>query len=91
VPNVYDLEIHWENVGCILAWILVLHTARAATFQVADPAEFNRIINTNAVFVTNAFTDVWLEGPTWIPSAATSSSAINRIIASKNSFRHEPH
>ena len=42
--------------------------ARAVTFQIADPVEFNRIIDTNAVHVTNATINTWLEGPTWIPS-----------------------
>ena len=55
--------------AAILAWIFLgLHTARAATFQIADPVEFSRIIDTNAVFTTNANINVWLEGPTWIPS-----------------------
>ena len=49
-------------------WIFLLHTARAATFQIADPAEFSRIIDTNAVLTTNATVNAWLEGPTWIPS-----------------------
>ena len=52
----------------ILAWIIFgLQAARAATFQIADTNEFNRIIDTNAVFITNANINVWLEGPTWIP------------------------
>jgi gluconolactonase len=53
----------------ILAWIFLgLHTARAVTFQIADPAEFSRIIDTNAVLTTNATINTWLEGPTWVPS-----------------------
>lgn len=50
---------------CLLLW---LHTSRAATFQIADAVEFNKIINTNAVLVTNAMIASWLEGPVWIPS-----------------------
>lgn len=55
-------------LSSLLAWILLVPTARAATYQIADAAEFDRIINTNAPFITNAFLNVWLEGPTWIPS-----------------------
>ncbi|HMP82979.1 MAG TPA: SMP-30/gluconolactonase/LRE family protein [Verrucomicrobiota bacterium] len=40
----------------------------AATFQIVDPVEFNKIINTNAPLVTNATINAWLEGPVWIPS-----------------------
>ena len=55
--------------GWTIAMLLGLHTARAATFQIADPAEFSRIIDTNtAVLVTNATINAWLEGPVWIPS-----------------------
>jgi gluconolactonase len=41
---------------------------QAVTFEIADAAEFNRIIDTNAVFTTNASINTWLEGPTWIPA-----------------------
>ena len=47
---------------------LSLTAARAVTFQIADPVEFNKIIDTNAVHFTNATINTWLEGPTWIPS-----------------------
>jgi len=52
-------------LACILA---VLQTARAATFQIADPVEFSKIIDTNAVLTTNATINTWLEGPVWVPS-----------------------
>jgi len=51
----------------VLAGTLLFQTARAVTFQIADPVEFNKIIDTNAVHVTNATINTWLEGPTWIP------------------------
>jgi gluconolactonase len=55
--------------GWWIALLFGLHTARAATFQIADAAEFSRIIDTNsAVLVTNAMINTWLEGPVWIPS-----------------------
>jgi len=57
-----------KGSASILAWIFLLHTAPAVTFQIADPVEFNKIIDTNAVHVTNATINTWLEGPTWIPS-----------------------
>jgi gluconolactonase len=47
---------------------LGLHAARAATFQIADPVEFSKIIDTNAVLTTNATINTWLEGPVWVPS-----------------------
>jgi gluconolactonase len=53
------------GLSCIC---LGLHPAWAATFQIADPIEFSRIIDTNAVLTTNANINTWLEGPTWIPS-----------------------
>src|ERR1051325_4670633 len=53
----------------VLTGILLLQTATAATFQIADPVEFSRIIDTNAaVLITNATINTWLEGPVWIPS-----------------------
>lgn len=55
-------------VTSAVAMVLGLHTAQAVTFQIADPVEFDRIIDTNAVHVTNATINTWLEGPTWIPS-----------------------
>ena len=42
--------------------------ARAVTFEIDDPPEFSKIIDTNAVLTTNANINTWLEGPTWIPS-----------------------
>ena len=56
-----------------MAAVLVLtflgvHASRAVTFEIADPVEFSRIIDTNAVLTTNANITTWLEGPTWIPS-----------------------
>jgi gluconolactonase len=48
--------------------LLLAQVARAVTFQIADAVEFAKIINTNAVFTTNATDNAWLEGPVWIPS-----------------------
>src|SRR5947209_6655655 len=62
------LRLIGKGSADILAGIFLLHTARAATFQIADPAEFSRIIDTNAVLTTNATINTWLEGPTWVPS-----------------------
>ena len=42
----------------------------AVTFQIADPLEFAKIINTNSVLTTNATDNAWLEGPVWIPSGS---------------------
>ncbi len=52
-----------------LAWIFLgLLAPRAVTFQIADPAEFSRIIDTNAVLTTNTTLNTWLEGPVWVPT-----------------------
>jgi gluconolactonase len=39
----------------------------ASIFSINDPIEFNKIIDTNSVLVTNAFLDTWIEGPVWMP------------------------
>src|SRR4051794_2972722 len=39
----------------------------ASLFSINDPVEFNKIIDTNSVLVTNAFLDTWIEGPVWMP------------------------
>ena len=65
--NVF-LRLMLKGSAGFLAWFFLLHAAHAVTFQIADPVEFNRIIDTNAVLTTNATINTWLEGPTWIPS-----------------------
>jgi gluconolactonase len=56
-------------MGMIALFLACFHCATAATFQIADPVEFNGIIDTNtAVLTTNATINTWLEGPVWIPS-----------------------
>jgi gluconolactonase len=57
-----------RNVAVLAGIYLSLTAASAATFQISDPVEFAKIIDTNAVLVTNATINTWLEGPTWIPS-----------------------
>jgi gluconolactonase len=39
----------------------------AASFEIADPVEFAKIISTNAVLTTNATVNSWIEGPVWVP------------------------
>src|SRR3954451_14291675 len=51
-----------------LGILLLVRVAQAATFQIADPVEFAKIINTNSVLATNANIPAWLEGPVWIPN-----------------------
>ena len=47
---------------------LSLQTACAVTFQIADPVEFSKIIDTNSVFSTNVNNlNSLIEGPVWIP------------------------
>jgi gluconolactonase len=63
------LRLMGRSSAGVLAWIFLgLIAARAATFEIDDPTEFSRIIDTNAVFTTNASINTWLEGPVWIPS-----------------------
>ena len=50
--------------GCLLA----LHLSRAATFNVLIPDEFNKVVDTNTVLVTNGYMNCWIEGPVWVPS-----------------------
>ena len=58
-----------SKYGALLMGLwLSLQAARAVTFQIADPVEFSRIIDTNAVLTTNATINAWLECPVWIPS-----------------------
>lgn len=47
---------------------LSLQTARAVTFQISDPVEFAKIIDTHAVFATNATLNSQIEGAAWIPN-----------------------
>ena len=49
--------------------LLCIPSARAVTFEIADVAEFSKIIDTNSVLTTNANINTWLEGPVWIPSS----------------------
>jgi gluconolactonase len=50
------------------AIVLLAPAVRGATFQIADPIEFAKVINTNAALTTNATINTWLEGPVWIPN-----------------------
>ncbi len=56
-----------RNVAVLAGIYLSITAARAVTFQIADPVEFAKIIDTNAVHTTNATIDKWLEGPVWLP------------------------
>jgi gluconolactonase len=56
--------------GLMLAGLFVfaLQIAGAVQFQISDVVEFNKIINTNAVFTTNATYNYQIEGTVWIPN-----------------------
>jgi gluconolactonase len=47
---------------------LAAHTAGAVQFQISDPVEFSKIINTNAVFSTNTTINSQIEGAVWVPN-----------------------
>ena len=67
--------------GLILAGVQAAH---AVQFQVADPVEFAKIIDTNAVFTTNiANLNALIEGPVWIPNGqylVFSEPGSNRLL-----------
>ena len=42
--------------------------AAAVQFQISDAAEFSKVIDTNAVFATNATINSQIEGVVWIPN-----------------------
>src|SRR6476620_6166658 len=55
--------------GMLLALIFLgFQAVYAATFEIADPVQFSKIVDTNAVLATNATINTWLEGPVWVPS-----------------------
>jgi gluconolactonase len=70
VPTVTSLVFGLKTLALTtLVCLIVCKSAFAATFQIADPIEFAKIIDTNtAVLTTNAQLNTWLEGPVWIPS-----------------------
>ncbi len=49
-------------------FVFAVQTAGAVQFQISDTVEFRKIINTNAVFTTNATINSQIEGPVWIPN-----------------------
>jgi gluconolactonase len=52
--------------GFILA---AIQSTYAIQFQISDPVEFAKIINTNAVFTTNIGNlNILIEGPVWVPN-----------------------
>ena len=48
--------------------VLEFQIASAIQFQISDAVEFQKIINTNAVFTTNATINSQIEGSVWIPN-----------------------
>jgi gluconolactonase len=73
----------------VLAWVglFALHSAvrAAGIFDIGIPAEFDRVINTNAVLTTNATVNVWIEGPVWVPADGgylvfSAMDASNRLL-----------
>lgn len=52
----------------ISSLIILIRVVSGATFQIADPIEFAKVIDFNAVLTTNATINTWLEGPVWIPN-----------------------
>jgi gluconolactonase len=58
-----------RKISALVAVIFFsVHFANAVTFQIVDPAEFSKIINTNAIVTTNYTINSPLEGPVWVPS-----------------------
>ena len=48
--------------------VFAIQIAGAVQFQISDPVEFSKIIDTNAVFTTNATYNYQIEGAVWIPN-----------------------
>jgi gluconolactonase len=48
--------------------LIAVQTAGAVQFQISDATEFSKVIDTNAVFITNATINSQIEGPVWIPN-----------------------
>lgn len=54
-----------------MAALFIFHTAirAAGPFEVLIPGELSKVVDTNnAVLVTNATVNNWLEGPVWVPA-----------------------
>ena len=49
-------------------FVFAFQIAGAVQFQISDAVEFRKIINTNAVFTTNATINSQIEGSVWIPN-----------------------
>ena len=61
--------MQWRKPAILtVAVFFSLQLVHAVTFQVVDPAEFSKIIDTNAVVTTNTTINSPLEGPVWVPS-----------------------
>ena len=64
--------------------LFAVRIASAVQFQISDAVDFNKIIDTNAVFTTNiANLNTLLEGPVWIPNGqylAFSEVGSNRLM-----------
>lgn len=48
--------------------LFAVQIAGAVKFQISDAVEFGKIIDTNAIFTTNATINSQIEGPVWIPN-----------------------
>ena len=76
LPDKFSNRVRLVSVMRLAGWTLFFgvvfflagHAARAVTFQIVDPVEFAKIIDTNAVPTTNVTINSWLEGPVWVPS-----------------------
>jgi len=66
--NARDMKPLFPAFALLISLWFSVSAARAVTFQVVDPVEFNRVIDTNAVHITNATLNFWLEGPVWVPA-----------------------
>ena len=72
--------------GLLLGGLLLagVQAAHAVQFQVSDPVEFAKIIDTNAVFTTNIGNlNALIEGPVWIPNGqylVFSEPGSNRLL-----------
>jgi len=61
-----SLRLRWLMLGGL--FVFAFQIAGAVQFQISDAVEFRKIINTNAVFTTNATINSQIEGSVWIPN-----------------------
>ena len=73
--------------------VFAFQIACAVQFSISDPVEFSKIIDTNAVFTTNATYNYQIEGAVWVPngqyllfSDMSSNNRLKKLDPSNNTL-----